>query len=745
MEGIIFLAALVVIGAFVLSIIVGAQLLRLKSRVEELTRRLTELESRKSAPAAQPVPPRYAIPPPLPDFLKPPPTPPPPKIPESPQRLAINWESILGVKLFAWIGGFALFLGVVFLVKYTFENNWITVSMRVIAGAITGASLIIIGAFPALRRYRVPAQSLCATGVLILYADTYAAHSFYNLIPLSAATALTWIITGATLLLATCLNAQSAAWLGVFGGFLTPILLRTNYDNPAILFDYIGVLNCGIAAASALKRWNHLILLAAIGSVVMEFTWAADFFGKSGSEEARVVFLVMQALFLGICVALRRTKSSDSWTVSAAAVVGFAPLLAFIQDPQNNFDASDCGFGTLMLSAAGLIALAAVHRQMAEKSKGLATIVGLTLAFTCLAEWSWVARVFFTPGLNDAPLYLASRMNSVIAWHAAIFLLFAATPYLCGAKRAWPWMVAAVSGPLQFWFVHLYLTTPVGLAPGEPRLPHNWRWLLPLAFALPALIGVVYLVKRQHVDLASGDSRLATQGAAILTFVSLIFPVQFEREWITLGWAIEGLALILLFRWIPNRRLRAAALIMLCAAAVRLVLNPAVLAYHPRSRVPIWNWYLYAYGVSALCFFLSGQWFGDPREKRYERGARPLVYSLAGIVTFLLVNIEIADYFSIGPTLTFSFSGNFARDMTYTIAWAVFAFGLLVIGIAKSVRPVRLAAIALLCLAFAKLFLHDLDSLSQLYRIGAFVTVAIIAIVASFAYQRFLSPGPTKT
>jgi uncharacterized membrane protein len=107
---------------------------------------------------------------------------------------------------------------------------------------------------------------------------------------------------------------------------------------------------------------------------------------------------------------------------------------------------------------------------------------------------------------------------------------------------------------------------------------------------------------------------------------------------------------------------------------------------------------------------------------------------------FLLLNIEIADYFSIGPTLTFSFSGNFARDMTYTIAWSLFAFGLVVLGILRNVRNVRLVGIGLLCLAFAKLFLHDLDSLAQLYRIAALIAVAIIAIVASFVYQRFLLP-----
>jgi uncharacterized membrane protein len=44
----------------------------------------------------------------------------------------------------------------------------------------------------------------------------------------------------------------------------------------------------------------------------------------------------------------------------------------------------------------------------------------------------------------------------------------------------------------------------------------------------------------------------------------------------------------------------------------------------------------------------------------------------------------------------------------------------------------------LLAVALAKLFLHDLARLEALYRIGALFAVAIIATVASFAYQRFL-------
>jgi uncharacterized membrane protein len=42
-----------------------------------------------------------------------------------------------------------------------------------------------------------------------------------------------------------------------------------------------------------------------------------------------------------------------------------------------------------------------------------------------------------------------------------------------------------------------------------------------------------------------------------------------------------------------------------------------------------------------------------------------------------------------------------------------------------------------------KLFLHDLARLEALYRVGALFAVAVIAFVASFAYQRFL-PGHEK-
>ena len=44
---------------------------------------------------------------------------------------------------------------------------------------------------------------------------------------------------------------------------------------------------------------------------------------------------------------------------------------------------------------------------------------------------------------------------------------------------------------------------------------------------------------------------------------------------------------------------------------------------------------------------------------------------------------------------------------------------------------------ALLLVTLLKLFFHDLAQLAQLYRIGAFIGVAITVMLASFAYQKF--------
>src|SRR6202011_2310830 len=198
--------------------------------------------------------------------------------------------------------------------------------MRVAIGTVLGLGLIVTGWLTASRRYRVSGQSLCATGVLVLYGNIFAAHVFYHLIALVPAFASMALVTAAAFFLAVRMNAQVIVILGLLGGFLTPVLLSTGVDNPTALFGYIAVLNIGIAAVALRKRWDYLVLLAAADTILMEFAWADKFFGVSKANIAFAVFLGFEVQFLAIFALARRLHAPANWTARAAIAICLAAL-----------------------------------------------------------------------------------------------------------------------------------------------------------------------------------------------------------------------------------------------------------------------------------------------------------------------------------------------------------------------------------------------------------------------------------
>ncbi len=865
-----------------LAVVCIAQLQKLREKIDALAARLAALEQRdlektpasppaasqpqlqderKLVPATSVTEREAGIPPPLPVTLReipsigsPPPLPVPPGSAALPTTTPFNWEAFMGVKLFAWLGGLALFLGILFLVKYSFENNLITPLGRVGLGGAIGGLLVAVGWWLARGRYRVTAQSLCATGIVILYADLFAAHSFYHLISLTSAFLVMSAVTLVSFILAVNLGAQVIIILGSLGGFLTPALLPSGLDNAPVLFLYIALLDLGIVAVALRKQWLYLVLFAAVGTVLTQLGWAQQFFNGTKGARAFWIFLGFEALFLGAFFVQRRRcgrfalpnpgidflfgntsteryhprasrVTGEEWVSAAAACSGFTTL---------GFGFWMCAFPLLarqplfffafiFLADAGLLALPVLgraHRLIAvgagavtfalvatwiglfapkaSLTASLAAIVifailhaattpasawrGSFLPFTAVGtvtpyvlliilferlELSDPTPTFIVAFILSAILLAAAivrqadRLASValfgvallelvwqggrfraedgmatLIWYGLFLALFVLYPFCSAQKdKVWPWAISALAQALQFWLCYRAITL---------AYPNDRMGLLPAAFIAPAAIGVGALLWLYRAIPASGDVRLAWQGGALLLFVTLIFPLQFDREWITLGWALEGIALLWLFHRVPHRGLRFVAMILLCGAFVRLALNPAVLEYHKRTGVRIWNWYLYAYGIATACLLGGAKIFGRVKEKSIDRLGRPVLGSLGVILAFLLLNLEIADYFSIGPTLTFSFSGNFARDMTYSIAWALFALGLILAGMRLNQRTTRYAGVALLGVTLIKLFLHDLSDLNELYRIGAFVGVAIILIAASFIYQRFLAPGSAR-
>ncbi len=330
----------------------------------------------------------------------------------------------------------------------------------------------------------------------------------------------------------------------------------------------------------------------------------------------------------------------------------------------------------------------------------------------------------------------AAQPWTPLAWYAGVHLLFTVYPFVFREtfrRSVLPWAAAAASGIGHFLLV--YSVVRLSFPGFSGRLG-----LVPAAFAVPGIISLLGVLRVVKSEGGFRTGQLAWFGGVALLFITLIFPIQLSRQWITVAWALEGAALLWLYRRVAHRGLVWTALALLGVVFVRLALNPAVLTAYPRGATPILNWHLYTYGLAAACFMAAARWIQPPHDVVKNLNIRAVLWSLAGVLLFLLLNIEIADYFTEPGSrfVTITFTGlNLARDMTTTVAWSLFSLGLLVAGFWSGAKGARYAGVGLLAVTLVKLFLHDLASLETFYRIGALMVVAVIALLASFLYQRF--------
>jgi uncharacterized membrane protein len=237
--------------------------------------------------------------------------------------------------------------------------------------------------------------------------------------------------------------------------------------------------------------------------------------------------------------------------------------------------------------------------------------------------------------------------------------------------------------------------------------------------------------------------RLALVAGSALAFVTVAIPLQLRQQWITIGWALEGAALAWLYRRIAHRGLLLGAIALLGAVFARLAVNPEVFLYEPRGATPIVNWYLYTYMICAAAMFLAGWWLLKTDDTVAGNLRISHVLPAAGVILlFLLLNIEIADFYATGPTIVFKFGATVSQDLTYTIGWLIFGLALLAAGIYAHTRAVRVAAVTLIAVTTCKCFLYDLSSLEGLHRIASLVGLAISLALVSLALQKYVLSKP---
>jgi uncharacterized membrane protein len=448
----------------------------------------------------------------------------------------------------------------------------------------------------------------------------------------------------------------------------------------------------------------------------------------------------------------RGAGTPDAWVwlgCMAGFSIAFQVLAMLTRDAARRVWAERTAAVTALAMMPGAGALASIHRPDAVTM--LAAVLGLgvlaVLAATRMRSGAWLLGATIVTAFSQSAVLFDSfsrpSYGSAMAVLAVSALLFTVWPALVPAafrdSRA-AWWGAALAGPL--WFLAL-------LATWFEHFGDDSVGLLPLGLAAVALASALWTRTRLTIDDAGRRSMIVWYLAVVVSLVSVAIPLQLENEWITIGWALNGLAVLALWVRLDHPGLKYFGVALLGAATIRLVANPWVLSYHVRSGAPVLNWLTYTYLVPAAALIWSHLMLRRREvdrltgwESRLYPAERPLWASFCGlaavVVVFAWINLAIADFFATGSWLELSFERMPARDATTSVAWATYALVLLAIGVRTKSGALRWLSLGMLVLTLGKVFLHDLGQLEDLYRVASLVGLALSLIVVSLIYQRFV-------
>ena len=539
-------------------------------------------------------------------------------------------ESTIGARWAVWVGGIALALGGIFMVKYSIESGLLSPGVRLALAALFGLALIAAG--EVIRRRAAPVLNsafqnamipgvLTAAGVVALFGSTYAAHAIYEFIGPATAFILLALISLATLGL-SLLHGQALAGLGLLASMATPALIASTAPRPWTLFGYLVLTWLATLLASRLRRWliapslaNGLLslwpllyitfspvvdlapvtlsMLAMIGGTI--FLWPGRYpVSEAVKEDAttaptedtpqRVSSGMEWAAFLARQpLGMTLTAAIGALTVSLC-IVGFSLRYGYpIVDATFMFAA--------IVAAVAAFGAGRLHAAWATILSALVAVVGTSGILT-----NWIAGIEST---TDGTASLQSTVLYEVLGLGALFVVIGAFFLRCFAQAEKPYAA--------LWSL-VMAATPLAIATISFVNFGNWTldWLHGL-YGIGLALVLIGLAEWQ--DRSDGEGlKLPTNILAAGSFVAAVFALHTlaHHATATILLPVLGIAYLLAGRlrnWPVLPWTMVAALVITMG---RIAWQPTIVDPSELGTTPVFNMLLAGYGIpAALAVFAA--------------------------------------------------------------------------------------------------------------------------------------------
>ncbi|MFD2057780.1 DUF2339 domain-containing protein [Mesorhizobium calcicola] len=548
-------------------------------------------------------------------------------------------ETALGTRWAVWVGGIALALGGLFLIRYTIEAGIFGPGVRLTMAAVLGLVLVAGGEFIRRTGFKVPVQGaagayipaiLTAAGAFILFGTVYAAHGIYGFIGPALAFTLLGAIGVATIA-AALVHGQALAGIGLIGAMVTPVLIASQAPNPWALFGYLSIVLAATAAIARMRDWKLLMAAAFFGTGVWTILYMTD---APGANLSTILFIDAVTLAVLAFVWLSRrgneagpAEAFDWPSIVPGLFVAFSALGLSV-DPVFAA-AGDALPGAVLIAAMVAVALYRPPALPLLYGAGVATVMiylGIIPPTSIASDFSGGAL-----GVDGLPVATSNALTLRIGIALGLVFIgagfwaargFAATTQIRAASwAAWGVIVPLVI-LLALWFTFGDLDRDLVYAAVAA--------LLVVVFAA----GSEWIARSEDPPLKGGVAvSFALGGAAIAGL--LMLHMAFDSGWTTILLGAAAIVPALATRWRSYPVLGWISVGAVIAVLGRVAFDPTIVGAEFLSTTPVFNWLLPGYGVPALAFGFAA-W-----QLARTTNGRPRLAMEAAAALFALLTVAI--------------------------------------------------------------------------------------------------------
>jgi len=717
--------------SFVRMLQLGRELIEVRRRLDLMERRLHDLGPSPQRPIAAepatapaPAPPRavssIATPPEpvtteepafasprLPEWARAAHDPNDPNVPNAPND-PNDLETRIGGRWLQHAGLIVLLLGIAFFLRYAFEREWLSPTIRVSLGVVAGIAMAWGGVRLA-SKYRAYGLLLAGGGIAALYLSFYAALNLYALVAPEVAFAGLVVITVAAAVLADRTDSQAIALMALCGGFTTPFLVGGRGDQQVTLFSYIALLIGATMYLAHRRRWPWLNVASLAFTIVTVAAWGDSYYTDAKYLRTQLFLTLYCLMFIDV---LRRSWSGMRRASAARASAGRneAPLVASLLLAPVAYHICS----VVILAPHGLafltylIAFTAILVMLGDYYESpllrAAGFIGMALPLG-----AWVQANHW----RDWVLTSTIAIVGIYAMHVATQLRSVAREKAFDGRE-----IALVHANGIGVYVALYevLTDTLSI-----------EQLAGLGVLLALLNAAIWFIVRR----ADHVGALHWLGVGFTLLAAAVW-LEFGGPWAVAIWATEAAVVFWIALNADRQWLRAGARVLFVIAALRWAqsdIQTTTLSYEVLLNArAITGMYLIA-----LLYLAAWMATRDARASRARGQERAILIVAASVLTVIVISTEIVSFWQLR---TASADAYVAREMMLSASWVLYAALLVVLGMRRKYAPIRYFAIVLFGVALIKVFVVDLETLGGVYRIAGFVVVGLILLVVSFLYQR---------